>query len=90
MRHGLVIGSASLLGLAVLTAGRAAAADPAGVGILDGLNVPSIPVDDGRPAGRPVQADPIPVPTPTAAQSGLVMLAGLVGWRATRRVIAGR
>ena len=79
-------------GVAVFGVGRANAAtpDPSAFGVLDRLDVPSPPAPDGRAVGLPLSADPIAVPTPTAAESGGVVMAGLIGWRLTRRVAGWR
>ncbi len=71
-------------------AARAAAEDVAGVGVLDRLTVPPVTAGerpDGRAVGPQLSADAIAVPTPTAASSGLVVLGGLMMWRAGRRAI---
>lgn len=89
---------AGLARVAMLTAavgGSAVVARAAGPmdavpGVLDRLTAPSVPlVDrlDGRATSQPVQADPIPAPTPTAATVGLVTLCGMAVWRSGRRVL---
>ena len=82
----LAVGSLSVGGQV-----RAAVSNPPSAGVLDGLSVPAVsaawPAGEGRSAAVPMAADPIAVPTPTGAQSGLVLIAGLIGWRAARRVL---
>ena len=77
--------------VACLTAARAGATTgyAVDVGVLDRLAVPAVPAGeraDGRPVGPVPSADAIAVPTPTAGQSGLAVLSGLVIWRTFRRV----
>ncbi len=59
-------------------------------GVLDQLTpstVPALDVGDGRRSVTTLSSDPIAVPTPTAAQSGIVVLATFSAWRLVRRLL---
>ena len=84
------------LAVGSLWAARQANAGPSGPStsdVLDRLSVPAVsaswPADNVPAVTVPVSAAPIAVPTPTAAESGLVLIAGLIGCRVVRRVARG-
>jgi hypothetical protein len=85
-----VVPFALAIGFATAARAGAAPADPLAGGLLEGMSVPAVTVvdaTDGRVVRPPFAVNPIAVPTPTAAESGGVVLLGLIVWRATRRVI---
>jgi len=78
------------VGFATAACAGASPADPLAGGLLDGMSVPPVMAVDattGRVVRPPRAAVPVAVPTPTAAESGGVLLLGLIAWRATRRAI---
>ena len=90
--QGSIAWVALLIGGVTATTTLASAADPLSGGVLDRMSMPAVTAiettTDGRMARLQPSADPVAVPTPTAAESGAVILAGLVLWRTARRVAA--
>lgn len=62
-----------------------AGAGPGSADLLDQMRVPAVPAVDARAGGLPLTADPTAVPTPTAAGSALLLMAGILGCRVGRR-----
>ena len=57
--------------------------------MLDRLDLPGVVAIDSKVAGPVVSADPIAVPTPTAAGSGLALMGAIIACRLGRRIVRG-
>ena len=93
MRNKRVLsGGTAALAVVLCWSGLAAAADgPANAtGVLDQLTVATAPDLEPMANRRAVvglTADPVAVPTPTAAESGFALMAALITWRVARRAV---
>ena len=66
-----------------------ATADQTAGGVLDQLQLPTAVTIDSHATGPAISADPIAVPTPTAATAGLAMIGVIVAGRHGRRWARG-
>ncbi len=81
--------TATVVAVSIASRASAAVENFADGGVLDRLTVPAVPGADRideHAKGQPQPTDVVAVPSPSAAGSGLVLLSGLMLWKASRRV----